>query len=306
MKKKQIWFLIALVGALLGAPNAMFMRYAVGDWHPYLLNTIRFGVVAIICLPWIWRERKNMFGAARKPTLIASAAITVASLAFILGLQHSQASYVSILQLLAPVVLVWYSVKLTGERVSRRALAGITLAASGATMVALLPFALQQNSAFVFYPFATVCGIVNAFSYPMVSIAMSQANQKYKVSLVALAGVSSGVVAIVSVLLWVSIGHSALPHITPRGVLAILYSVVAVSLISRVLSVWAYERVGSATISALVYLEGLIAVILPIVFLHEKMSVAMVVGGVFILLGVFIVQFKESAHHKHRHITRNH
>ncbi len=306
MKTKQTWFIIALVGVLLAAPNAMFMRYAVADWHPFLLNALRFGAVAVVCLPWIWRERAAMFGRALSPTAAAGAAMTIASLAFILGLQHSQASYVSILQLLSPVVLVWYSVKLNGERVSRRAIAGITLAAAGATMVALLPFALQHKGTFVFYPFATLCGVINALSYPMVSIAMSRANQVHGVSLIALTGAMSGVVAAVSGVLWLSIGHMEAPRITTSGLLAIAYSFAAVSLVSRILTVWSYERIGSATISALVYLEGLVAVLLPILFLHETMSVAMVAGGTCILLGVFIVQYKDSSHHKHHHVMRSH
>ena len=89
-------------------------------------------------------------GKALRSALIAGAAMSVAALTFTVALVHSTASYVSILLLLTPVVLVFYSNKLTGERISRRAIAGKKLIAVCAAGVLVLPLCLTPNTPLYF------------------------------------------------------------------------------------------------------------------------------------------------------------
>ncbi len=306
MKSKQTWFWLALLSFTLAAPNAMVMRYAVGELDPFLLNALRFAIVALCCAPIIWQSRGFLTGKALRSVLIAGAAMSVAALTFTVALVHSTASYVSILLLLTPVVLVFYSNKLTGERISRRAMAGITLSALGAAVIVLLPLALRQNTPFTFYPLATLLCVLNCLIYPLSTIEIKKANEDHGVPMFALVGFVAGIVTVANVIAWLLSGSSVPASVSWQTVAGILYSALIISLFGRALGIWSYERVGSAVISALTYFEALVAVILPVIFLHEKVSLEMAIGGCLILFGVFVVEYHKSTHHKHHHAFRAH
>ncbi|MBP9852381.1 hypothetical protein KBC77_00150 [Candidatus Saccharibacteria bacterium] len=57
MNKNKKWFLLAVLAMVLGAPNATFMRIAVLEIDPFLVNVLRSGIVAILCVPAIWKAR---------------------------------------------------------------------------------------------------------------------------------------------------------------------------------------------------------------------------------------------------------
>jgi drug/metabolite transporter (DMT)-like permease len=137
------WLLIALFGALVASPNGLIIKQTVASVDPFMLNMLRFSLVAAICMPFVWRERKRLN--AKNLRVIAGAGlyIAIAVSCFVEGVKLSQASYAAIVLLLTPVILLIYSVKLYGERVSRRAVAGISLAATGAMLLVVLPIAMQ-------------------------------------------------------------------------------------------------------------------------------------------------------------------
>ena len=304
MNKKQKWFWVALVAVFLAAPNAMSMKVAVNGLDPFLVNVARFILVAFACTPFLVKAFPRLKGAALQAVLAASAAMTVAAFAFIFALKYSTASYVSVLLLLQPIMLVWYSVRLNKERVSRRALAGITLAAAGATLIVLLPLALMQNEQFVFYPVATILCLLNCLLQPLAVIKIKQANEKGGVPLLAITAVMSYIITAANAVFWLAKGAPIPAHVDGVVVGAIVYWAIINTLIARTLLVKGFEVIGSASISALTYFEMLLSVLFPVAFLHEKISLPMALGGVLILLGVYVVQHHKSDHHKHHHLYR--
>jgi drug/metabolite transporter (DMT)-like permease len=156
----------------------------------------------------------------------------------------------------------------------------------------------------MFYPLATVLGLINCVTYTLAIIYMRKANEK-GVTMPSMVGASALVVAVISFVLFMAVGdHSK----TPTDIsfwFAVGYSGIVAALIGRVLNVKAYEHVGASLMSALAYLEMFIAILIPVFVLNEKLSPAMVVGGIFILLGVYVVEHHKHPHVKH-HITMRH
>ena len=83
-----------------------------------------------------------------------------------------------------------------------------------------------------------------------------------------------------------------------------VYSGVAVLLIARSLNVVTYEHIGSAVVGALDYLEKLLAILIPVVILHETLSVEMVLGGALILCGVYMAEHHKVNTHKQHHFMK--
>lgn len=296
------WFLVALAGALISAPNGLVVKQTVGDIHPLLMNALRFALITLVCLPFIWRERRLLNRERLEGLLRAGLYITIAVSAFVTAVKMSQASYVAVILLLTPVILLIYSVRLYGERLSRRAVTGITLAATGAAVLVVLPFASEGGTAF--YPMATLLAAVNCLSYPLAILQFRKLNED-GLSMVSTIGVSSAVVAALSTIMII---FADVPLTMPNGSqwLRIVYSGLAVALLGRMCKVWGFEHIGAGVTSAVMYLEIFLGILLPILILHEKMSVATVVGGIFVLLGVYVVESHKLLAHKHHHYWRSH
>jgi len=306
--KNHKWFLAGLLAVLIAAPNAAIVKYGVESVSPLVYNTLRFSIVTIITLPLLIRTRHHFTKRNVRYSVISGLAMTGAVFSFITAIKLSQASYVSILTLITPIVFVLMSNRVTGEKINRRSMLGLTLTMIGAMVIVLLPIAIRQSGDFVFYPMATLLSICNSIFFPIAIIYYKKANDD-GVPIFTLMSFSTGVVAICSATaLLFTYALNIVPVTKPDtpAIVAALYSGILVALIARSLGVKSYEHIGALRTSALTYLENFLAILVPIIFLGEKLSAEMILGGVLVLIGVYVVEHHKSVHHKHHHIFRNH
>ena len=295
---------MALAAVIIAAPNATIIRSTVVHADPFYFTMCRFLLLGLVCLPFIIRARKKLLDTgARKDVIIASIALSVALVAYALAILHSQASYVSIVTLATPIVFIALSTKIFHEKINRRIAAGMTLAMIGAMTLVILPIALSQNGT-AFYPLATFLALVNSVGYTISIIFMRRANER-GVTMPSIIGISSWFAVALSLVLFILFGDKTSTPTDLRFWLAVVYSGIAVALIGRALNIWSYEHVGGAVMSSLGYLETFIAILIPVFVLNEKLSPEMVIGGVLILFGVYIVEHHKHPHAKHHIIMRH-
>lgn len=308
-QKRQLskhWLLLALLGVLLAAPNASIIRVALDDVNPFAFNAYRYAIVFLITLPLLIRylpsfTRRNLRASVEGAVFMAIAVFT-----FVWAIKLSQASYVSMLALITPLVLILLSSRMIGEKISRRGMAGITLAAIGAMVIVILPVAVHQSSDFVFYPVATALALINCVTFPLATIRYRQANEG-GLSFGPIMAITAVIIAVLHGVIGLAIyGVEPFREVSQTAMLGILYSGIVVGLLVRVIGVIAYERIGSVASGALAYLETLLAILLPVLWLNEKLSTEMVVGGILILIGVYIAEHHKSVGHKHFHLFRHH
>lgn len=302
------WFLVGLLSVLLAAPNSTFTKFGTGDINPVLFVALKFFLIGLVTLPFIFRERSQLTPSNVRHSILPSVGMAVTVLSYVCAISLSQASYVSIITLITPIFFVIFSNRITGEKITKRAIFGITLAMIGAIIVVLLPIAIKQSGEFTFYPLATVFALINTVMFPITIIYYKKANDE-GMPLLSLMNISSWIVSIICiVILFIMTIIFKVTFDSPNApaLIAIAYSGLAVSLLSRTIGIKSYEHIGSASMSALAYLETFLAILIPVIVLRESLSVEMIVGGTVILLGVFIVEHHKSIHHKHHFIFRNH
>jgi len=302
-KIKYLWFLAALAAALLAAPNGMAIKAASDHLDLLTLNSLRFGLIAIVTIPYVlymWRRfnKKNF-----KYSIYMGICMTIAALSYSTAIHLSQASYVSIIALGMPIVFIIYSLLMTRERVRMRSITGISLAALGAFLVVALPIINSGSGISTeFDPLATVFAVIDILVFPLAIIFSRKANEN-GLPIMASFGVSAVIVTIVcTIFSLVFIGPAAYaPAASFDIAIVIFYSAIFVALIARMLNVASYERIGSMAVSGVSYLESLLAIMLPLIILGERISIEIVIGGVLILVGVYFVETVHNSK-KHRHI----
>lgn len=312
MQKKVVgthkWFLVGLLSVFLAAPNSTFTKFGTDSVNPILYVGLRFILIGLVTLPFVISARNKLTKRNLRHVIISAIGMTIAVMSYVGAIKLSQASYVSIITLITPIFFIIFSNKITGEKISRRALFGITLAIIGAMTVVLLPVAIRQSGEFVFYPIATVLALINTISFPITIIYYRKANDD-GVPIMALMSISAWVVTLISVImLFIMTIFFGITFASPDkpAIIAVVYSAIAVALLSRALGIKAYEYIGAVRTSALAYLETFLAILIPVIVLREKLSIEMIIGGIVILLGVFVVEHHKSDHHKHHFIFRNH
>lgn len=295
MDSRKKWLGIALLWAVMGAPSATITRAVVDSLDPFVWNMLRLAPVFIVTIPWIIKawptiRQRQVIGYV----LGAGVSMAVAFVSFVLAIKFSQASYASIIMLFTPIIIIVLSALFLKERITRRAIAGVTLAALGGMTLVVLPLALAKG-AISFYPLATAFGLLNCLSFGFAIVLMRRCDEVAHVSLAANIGIGALFTAILSGLLYLMLGNGGQPiHIDSSVLWAALYSGAWVALIGRILNVEIFEKLGAATTGAVTYFETLMAIILPVFILHEKLSITMVIGGICIMLGLYIIE-----HHKH-------
>ncbi len=297
-KNHLLWLILGIIGVCLAAPNATVVRYTITNGDPYVFNAARFTLVALLTTPYLFKYRKLFTAKNVWHSLWAGLFMAIAVISYVWAIKMSQASYVSIITLLSPILFVLLAVKFDHGKITRRVLAGISLAALGALTVVALPVALAQNQPFVFYPSATILALVNCVAFPLAILAYKKADD-HGIPMLASFSLSSWVVLAINIVIS-CMSKPTLPTVSVPFVLGVIYSGIAVALLSRIINVRSYEILGVGTTSILSYLENLMAVILPVIILGEKLSTEMIAGGMLILTGVYIVEHHKGIHHKHR------
>lgn len=297
--------MVGIASILLAAPNGTVVKSAIDDVNPFLFNTVRFGLIALVTLPFLLIKLHKINKRNLKYTLIVGCSMLIAVLSFIWAIRLSQASYVAIMTLLTPIVFIIFSSKLTGEKISTNAKIGITLAALGAFIIVALPIAIAQQGEFTFYPAATALALTNSLTFPLAIIYSKKANDA-GLPLVSVLSISSILIALVcfSIVSIIAVPFEQISQ--PSALRAVIYSSLAVALLARALNIASYEHIGSAVSSALNYAETLFSIIIPIIVLGETLSIEVVAGGALILLGVYVAEHHKSKHHKHFHMLRHH
>ena len=289
MKNKHlVWFLLALLGALLAAPNAMVLKFATGNIDPYYVNMLRFGIVAICCLPLMITQRKLIRKKQVRYAVFAGMSLAIAVLSFTKAIEMSEASYVSVIVLLLPIMLVLYSAVVYREKLTSKAFIGVGLAFAGAAFIILVPYLFRQHTKMTFYPGATILALIDCVFYPLSVIFIRKANQA-GMSMITVVGISATTVSIISAGAFLIGGRSG-GAFTVLDWLCVLYSALAVALVSRMLRVWTYERIGVAITSVLTYLDTFVAILLPVLILGETLSASVWVGGAIIMIGLYFVE----------------
>jgi drug/metabolite transporter (DMT)-like permease len=294
--KNAKWLAIGFVSVFLAAPNAMLVRSIFGEIDSLTFIFLKFTVITIITLPFLIRfiiKERAIFRKNLKNLGFLAFFNVLSTSVFFVAVEQSSASYASIIALLSPILLVIFSARLVRDKISRRAVAGITLAAIGGICVVALPAILHGAAQMGVYPLATVLALINVVTFPLAIIYQRKSNEQGVPLTVSMGFVSlCATIALGAMVSW-SRGDAAFAQIGDFSWsvwAVILYSGLVVSLLSRACAVLCYRHTDAAVKGGLSYLETLASISLPLLILNEKLPIEVTIGAILILGGVVLTE----------------
>jgi drug/metabolite transporter (DMT)-like permease len=268
---------------------------------PYGLNIIRVGVsLMLFWLFWIigTATKKHEIRSAvirRKDmgrfALCGLTGIAINQMLFVKGLTMTSTIHASLLMLCTPLLITLFAFWILKEKVTMLKAAGLALGIGGA-MLLILP---KQTSAGTQ---ASLTGdtliILNAISYTIYFILVKPLMKEYGPLQVMRWVFTFGFIMILP-FGWgqfISIDWSGFEwtHIASLGFIVIFGTFLA-----YVFNVYGLRWLGAGVTGSYIYTQPIFAAIVAMFVLNERLTVKMVVAGMLIFLGVYLVGKKQSS-----------
>lgn len=303
---KQKYLIIGIAASLIGSLHVTAMKYVFnGGIDPNIYNFLRFGITALVSLPFIFIQSRFINKINLKYAVLMGLNLAAAVFCYSWAIRLSQASYVAIITLISPIVFVVVSVLVDRGRVEAKSLAGLGLAVAGTLLIFILPIAVKQNLEFSFYGTATVLLLLQSVFNAGIVINGKKANLA-GMRMVTLIGVSSLVCLLIfGILSSKSLGNGLGQFKEINLLYGASFSGLVIGFALRPVDIRVYEKLGPAVIAILSYLSTLASIVVPIILLGEKISKEMIIGASLIMLGVYVIEHHKGEHHKHFHIFRH-
>ncbi len=220
---------------------------------------------------------------------LALTGITVYFAAQYTGIELAGPSVAAIVVcLLSPILISSFSAVRFKERLDRKQVFGIGIAALGTLAVTVGgALSLQFNRNFLI---GSLIILTTPVMWTAYSLAGKKATEKYSPFLtVAYVNILGGIM-----LIPFSLAEGSLAEAFTMGVagwLAILYLAVTCSLIGYYIWLRSIKTVGAAVTSSFLFGEPLVTVILAVMLpsIHEQLTVPIIAGALLILVGVYLV-----------------
>lgn len=293
---RPLYVFLMFVLILFWGSSFVVVKVLLGEGlTPVAVATFRFLVagvffVVVLLLSKVW-NRSRRLSIARKDIfvflLLALSGVTFFFLAQYTGIGLAGASVAAILvTLLSPILITIFSVRLFKERLGRRRVFGIGVAAVGAFIV-IVGGTLSFGGG-VSFLLGCVVLLFTPVLWTVYSLVGKRVMEVYDAFLVVsyvnvLGGLCLVPFSLVDGSFWRVFSLSVFEW------WAVLFLAVTCSVVGY--SVWFYvlERVGAAVTSSFLFVEPVVTVLFAVWFAGERLNLFIVGGGVLIFLGVWQV-----------------
>lgn len=263
---------------------------------PISFLAYRFFIASIFALPFLhkilhlWKKTREV-----KLLILLYALLSgpVALGILFVGLNETSVVNQSLLSAIEPLLLVLVGAKIFHDHLSKKARVGVFIAVIGALMTVIEPLLFSPDPG----SFHGNILIVLYVLVDIVAIVLLKKLLKKGVDPVSLTHASFilGLLIMLPAALFLHTPQGFLNQITslsPWYHAGIFYMALISGTLAYSLRAKAQKTLNVSEVSFFGYLTPLISTLLALLFLSEKISVLYIIGGIFITLGVFIVEFR--------------
>lgn len=283
---KAIWQ--ALLVTLLWSTSWVLIKFGLGEIPPLLFAGLRYGLAALILLPWLLRPsgRRQLASLQRNDVLalvlLGLVMITITQGAQFLALAHLPAPTLSLMLSMSTPVIAFLGVLFLGERLRGLQWMGIAVSIIGA----FIYFGRLEAAP----PLGLGIGALGVLATSVGAIQGRAFNRKTKLSALTVTALSIGVGA--AVLLALAFIYEPWPSLSGREVLIIFWLAAVNTAFAFIL--WNQtQRILPAAESGVINNTMLIQIaILAWVFLGERITLIQGIGLSLAAVGTALVQLK--------------
>jgi drug/metabolite transporter (DMT)-like permease len=281
---------LLLIGVVLvWGGNYTFGKFGMKELSPEMFTLIRFAIVFPVLLLGLWMTERGVKIERRdipRLVFVGLIGISVYQTLFMTSVKYTSATNSSLMIALSPIFTGILAILSGQEKFTWRVQIGSVIAFLGAAAV----IELGSKSA-VFYPhqlMGDLIGLLAAFFWGWYPVLAAPLVKKY--SSLRVTALSSGVGVLFLLLFDVNqltVTSWSFDVITWS---AILYAALPVTVYGLVAWYYGIGKIGSTKVMVYMYAIPLVAILVAVVVLQEKLNGWQMVGAVIILAGITIVK----------------
>ncbi len=261
---------------------------------PVTLAAGRFAIASLLL--WLWAKTKQPSG--RPPRLgdlplilgMGLTAIAGYNMLFLYGLKLAPASDGAVIVPgLAPILTATLAALVLKERIGRWTVAGLLTAVVGLLLV-LTPGETQASSRLL----GDILFVAGALCWAIYSVIGKTATARFHPVNATLYGTVTGTVLLIPVAI-VERGWTALAAAPLVSWIGLLYLAVLGTVLAFVFFYEGVRRIGAARAAAFAFLVPVFGVVSSVLLLGEQIAGATIVGGLLVLVGLYLVQREPAA-----------
>lgn len=305
--KSPIPYLALIVAHLIWGANFVVAKITLQEFPPMSLALLRFALASLLLAPFFFSETKKVkIDRKDLPKLIAIGVfIIVLNITFFFeGIKRTTVIDASVLTLIIPMLSVlvgWWFLK---EKVYLVNLLGIVLGLLGAITIIGLPQILTGTIAPEMLT-GNILIIFAATSWVIGATISKKILKKYS-SLVVTA--IAFLVGTVTMFIPASLEYFQNPgwmsQVTILGILGLAFMTLLSSISAYFLFEWGLAKTSITTADLFQYIEPIMATILALLILGEKISDQFLIGASLIAVGAYLGTLAKEAHHRHHKAHR--
>ena len=285
--------LALLLAIVIWASNSIMVKVVLREITPLTLTWLRFLLAALFYVPFAvvtWRDAPAY--SRREWVLLVGAGIAlvpVFSLTLYWALTYTSVANTALVRMTEPAWVLLLGAVLLGERATRRQMAGLVLALVGTA--ALLLFGRQPSVSGDHHMLGMGFMVANSVAWVGYILCVKNLLRRHRVTLVTVHAALAG-----SAVLFLVTGPTHAADIarearamSPIAWILVVGMALVVTIGSNQLFSYGLQRVTAGAAAAYSYLTPVLAAVLAWLFLGEPITTVVVVCGIIIASGVYLL-----------------
>jgi O-acetylserine/cysteine efflux transporter len=277
-------FLLMMLVCFLWAAHTVVSKVVVSGMEipPLFYATIRYGIVAMLALPWLLPAPRPRWRILVVGFLMGGGGFAL----FFLGIKTASPSSAAVVAQLGIPITALLSVVMLGERIDRRRALGIALTFVGGTLVMWDPsggFPISGGLALI---------LGSAFAGSLAAVMMKQMEGVQPLRFQAWIGLAS---VVPLTLLTATLETNQVARTVEAGwpfLAALLFSALIVSLVAHTIYYGLIGRYAANLIAPLMIMNPIMTVALGVVLTGDRFDMRMAFGAGIALCGVMIITLR--------------
>ncbi len=264
------------------ASSFIATKIAYQSVSPILLCVIRFAIASVIMMILRLMQKKRAripLRDQRNIILSAAAGISVYYVLENIALQYTTASAASLIEAAYPIITVCIGVWIYHEKTSKRMLIGIVISIIG--VLILSGFSASEGSGLK----GDILLLIDGALWGFYNFLVQRIPKEYDNFTVSYYQMLWGTLMFLPMLF---LEKPVFTNISSETIIAIIYLSTGCSVAAFLLYNYGLSGISASSASAIMNLMPLFGVLLSFLILHETISVTQIIGGILIMLGVYI------------------
>lgn len=282
-----------------GALGPLFLKIGIHEFPVLTFTTLRFLIATVVFLPFFLKGKGHFNKKQTKQLVFYSLLFSINTILYGIGLQFTSALVSQILYATVPIFTGIFSYFLIHEKFGVNKIIGALIAMSG---VGILVYSSVQkhDTLSLGTPLGNGIILISVLSWSLYLIFSKRLTAVYSPSTTSFASffITFVFASILMPFEWI-IRPFSVSTITPIGLSSLLGIGIFSTTLSFFLIQYGVKKTSPFTASLFLYLAPLFSAVTAIPFLHEKITIELILGGFLIITGVFFATTYEYLKKKH-------